>query len=116
MGVEHHSIVRGFAGRQVRSKVVRNAQGHGTAKVLSDDEIYEKFMMDFKAVSTFLGDKPYFMGERVSSYDATVFGHLAILAQGQWNHQINKTVRQCTNVMNYLERMRNEFWPELQMK
>lgn len=108
------SLIRGMVTRMIRSVIVRNAQGHGTANVLNEAQIFEKFQMELDAVAEYLGEKPYFMGDQVSSVDATVFAYLAVLVQGEWNHQANLATRNRENVMAYLARMQQEFWPELQ--
>eukprot|EP00529_Nitzschia_sp_RCC80_P028104 CAMPEP_0113445334 /NCGR_PEP_ID=MMETSP0014_2-20120614/3133_1 /TAXON_ID=2857 /ORGANISM="Nitzschia sp." /LENGTH=265 /DNA_ID=CAMNT_0000336383 /DNA_START=63 /DNA_END=860 /DNA_ORIENTATION=+ /assembly_acc=CAM_ASM_000159 len=108
------SFLRGLVAGQVRKKLMRDAQGHGTANLLNDDQVFEKFQMEIQAVSDYLGDKPYFMGTKVTSFDATVFAYMAILAQGEWNHKANQEVRSSKNIMAYIDRLRKEFWPELQ--
>ena len=108
------SILRGMVASQVRGKLMRDAQGHGTANILTDDQVFEKFQMELQAVSDYLGVKPYFMGDKVTSFDATVFAYLAILVQGDWNSKSNQEARSYKNIMAYVDRMRKEFWPELQ--
>ena len=98
--------------RTVRKKMVRDAQGHGTANVLADDQVRTKFAMELKALSDYLGDKKYLMGSRITSFDATVFAYMVCLSQGNWNHANNKAVRECPNIMAYVQRMREEFWPD----
>ena len=108
------TFLRGMVAGQVRSKLMRDAQGHGTANLLDDEQVFEKFQMEIKAVSDYLGDKKYFMGDKVTSFDATIFAYMAIMSQGEWNHRANEEVRNCKNIMAYVDWMRNEFWPELQ--
>ncbi|TPX57914.1 hypothetical protein PhCBS80983_g03479 [Powellomyces hirtus] len=45
------------------------------------DEIYEIGCRDFKAISDFLGNKPFLLGPNPTTYDASVF---AILASSLW--------------------------------
>ncbi|KAF8374923.1 hypothetical protein PRIPAC_81352 [Pristionchus pacificus] len=51
-----------------------NAQGMGRHSL---DELYDIAKEDLKAISAFLGDKQYFEGDRPTTLDATMFGHLA---------------------------------------
>ncbi|KAM7420244.1 hypothetical protein PAMA_014783 [Pampus argenteus] len=59
------------------------------------------------------GDKKYFMGSKMSTLDATVFGHLA---QAMWTlpgtrpEQLIKG--ELINLAMFCERMRRRFWPE----
>ncbi|KAG9333891.1 hypothetical protein JZ751_009410 [Albula glossodonta] len=61
----------------------------------------------------FSGDKKYMMGPKLSSVDATVFGHLA---QAMWTlpgtrpEQLIKG--ELINLAMYCERIRRKFWPE----
>ncbi|CAB9513945.1 Failed axon connections homolog [Seminavis robusta] len=109
------SLLRGLVGRQVRNNLVRDCQGQGTG-ILSNAQVLEKFKMELMAVSEYLGEKPYLMGTKVTSFDATVYAYMAILIQGDWSHEINQEARNCKNVVAYVDRMRKEFWPELQEK
>ena len=105
------SLLKGVVTNQIRKKIIRDAQGHGTANTLSDKQVQEKFLMELQAVSDYLGTtKKYIMGDQVTSFDATVFAYMAILIQGKWNHPCNEAVRSCDNIQKYVNRMQNEFW------
>jgi len=107
------SFLRGIVMKQCRTKMLRDLKGQGT-RLLNDDEVIIKANQEIMAVSDFLGSKKYFLGDRVSSYDASIYAHLAGAIQGDWQHPICETVRGCENIVNYVQRMRDEFWPELQ--
>lgn len=70
-------------------------------------------MKDLRTLATLLGDKKYFMGSKISTLDATVFGHLA---QAMWTlpgtrpEQLIKG--ELINLAMFCERMRRKFWPE----
>jgi len=105
------SLIKPFIIKKIRSKVIRDAKGQGTLQ-LNEAERKEKFDMELKAISDYLGDKKYIMGNKVSSFDATVFAWLAILVQGAWKHDVCDSVRECKKLMDYVERIRHEFWTE----
>lgn len=105
------SLIKPFIIKKIRGKILRDARGQGMA-LLTDAEKKEKFDMELKALSDYLGEKKYIMGDRVSSFDATVFAWLAILTQGTWKHEICDSVRECRNLMDYVDRMRKEFWTD----
>ncbi|KPP70084.1 failed axon connections-like [Scleropages formosus] len=59
------------------------------------------------------GDKKYIMGPKLSSVDATVFGHLALAMwtlPGTRPEQLIKS--ELINLAMYCDRMRRKFWPE----
>ncbi|CAF96446.1 unnamed protein product, partial [Tetraodon nigroviridis] len=60
--------------------VRREMYGHGIGR-FSREEVYALMEKDMRTLATLLGDKKYFMGSKISTLDATVFGHLA---QAMW--------------------------------
>ncbi|GAA6066646.1 failed axon connections homolog [Tachysurus ichikawai] len=60
--------------------VKREMYGHGIGR-FTKEEIYTLMEKDMRTLATLLGDKKYIMGPKVSTVDATVFGHLA---QAMW--------------------------------
>ncbi|XP_068426116.1 failed axon connections homolog isoform X1 [Clinocottus analis] len=94
------------------SMVRREMYGHGIGR-FSKDEVYALMEKDLRTLATLLGDKKYFMGSKISTLDATVFGHLA---QAMWTlpgtrpEQLIKG--ELINLAMFCERMRRRFWPE----
>ncbi|XP_020792752.1 failed axon connections homolog [Boleophthalmus pectinirostris] len=94
------------------SMVRREMYGHGIGR-FSKEEVYSLMEKDLRTLATLLGDKKYFMGSKVSTLDATVFGHLA---QTMWTlpgtrpEQLIKG--ELINLAMFCERMRRKFWPE----
>ncbi|KAI1897998.1 hypothetical protein AGOR_G00089070 [Albula goreensis] len=92
--------------------VKREMYGHGIGR-FSKEEVYALMEKDMRTLATLLGDKKYMMGPKLSSVDATVFGHLA---QAMWTlpgtrpEQLIKG--ELINLAMYCERIRRKFWPE----
>jgi len=93
----------------VRPKVVKILKGQGTG-LLTDDEIAQKAQTELQALSNFLGTKKYFMGDRVSSIDATMYSFLVGGINSKWTHPACQAVKDHQNLLEYTERMRAEFW------
>ena len=109
-------IVRFFIGKLfIRPKMVRDLKGQGSG-LLSEEEVYHKATKEIQAISEFLGNNKYIMGEKLTTYDSTIYGYVAAMIQGNFYHPITKYARSKTNLVEYVERMRNEFWLELQGK
>ena len=105
-------FVRWLVVKQIRGKMLRDLSGQGMG-LLTESEVLEKFLMELEAIAIYLGDKKYFMGDKLSSYDASVFAYLASLMNGDWDHPICNAAREkYPNLVNYVESMRKEFWPE----
>ncbi|XP_061563010.1 failed axon connections homolog [Cololabis saira] len=92
--------------------VKREMYGHGIGR-FSTEEVYALMEKDMRTLATLLGDKKYLMGSKLSSVDATVFGHLAPAMwtlPGSRPEQLIKG--ELINLGMYCERIRRRFWPE----
>lgn len=69
---------------------------------------------DLESISVQLGPKqPYFLGDQPSSIDCTLFGHLAQFLYIPLDFPQKKFMREnCPNLVDYVERMKSEFWPD----
>nr|XP_023682351.1 failed axon connections homolog isoform X1 [Paramormyrops kingsleyae] len=92
--------------------VRREMYGHGIGR-FSKEEVYTLMEKDMRTLATLLGDKKYIMGPKLSTLDATVFGHLA---QAMWTLPGTRPERlikgELINLAMYCERIRRKFWPE----
>ncbi|XP_037247982.1 failed axon connections homolog isoform X2 [Falco rusticolus] len=92
--------------------VKREMYGHGIGR-FSEEEMYMLMEKDMRTLASLLGDKKYIMGPKVSTVDATVFGHLA---QAMWTLPGTRPERlikgELINLAMYCERIRRKFWPE----
>ena len=70
--------------------------------------------MEVKALSDLLGNKAYIMGDRVSSYDASVYAWIACVSQGGWEHDLSAMMREYKNLIDYAERMKEEFYQDME--
>jgi len=79
----------------------------------SKDEIVQHACEDLKALSTLLGDKSYFNGERLSTIDCTIFGHLVQFVLLPMDMPHKKFIQdECHNLVEFVERVKNELWPD----
>ncbi|XP_071004523.1 failed axon connections homolog [Oncorhynchus clarkii lewisi] len=94
------------------SMVQREMYGHGIGR-FSKKEVYKLMEKDMRTLAELLGDKKYFMGPKMSTVDAAVFGHLA---QAMWTlpgTQPEQLIKgELVNLAMFCERMRRKFWPE----
>ncbi|XP_035692344.1 failed axon connections homolog isoform X1 [Branchiostoma floridae] len=96
----------------VRGNIRRTLWAHGIGRHSKEDieGIMEK---DLRAISTFLGTKPYLMGDEPTEVDAAVFGQLSEIvwtAPGSYLHRI-VTVG-CPNLQAYCSRIKDHYWPD----
>lgn len=78
----------------------------------SDEEIAELGARSLKALSTLLGDKPYFMGQLPTAVDATAFGVLAGILTPFFDSRLRRAAEQHENLVRYVERMMHRYYPE----
>lgn len=93
----------------IQRKMIRDLRGQGTG-LLTDTEITFKAAAELRTLSHFLGDKMYFMGSTISSYDATMYAFLVGFIRGPWDHPIIEAARSHQNLVEYVERMQAQFW------
>lgn len=92
-----------------RQQTLRNLVGHGMGKH-SAAEIYRIGTTDLTAVSDFLGDKPFLMGEQPTSLDATAYGFLANLLWVPIESPLKESGKSLTNLDPYCQRMKSAFY------
>lgn len=102
-------ILRKIVPAMVRRDALRNLYGHGMGRH-SRDEIYEIGQNDIRAISDFLCDKPFLMGEHPSSLDATGYGFLANLLRLTLPSVLSDFAHQFKNLENYCDRVEARFW------
>ncbi|XP_066272996.1 failed axon connections homolog [Branchiostoma lanceolatum] len=87
------------------------AQGIGRH---SPEDIYAITEKDIMAVSEFLGEKPFFMGEEPTEADATVYGFMAeiLWAAPESSDLYALVTEKCPNVREYCVRMTRRYWQD----
>ncbi len=76
----------------------------------SRDDIVRLAKRDIDAFSVWLGDKQYFMGDRPSLVDASLYGFLVHILWTPWTGAVEEHARAKRNLQAYCERMRAEYW------
>ena len=74
------------------------------------DEIQQIGKADWTSIATLLGDKPFLLGERPSSFDASVFGGLEALLGFPHESEVKRHASAQGNLVTYRERIRARFW------
>ncbi|CAH1261438.1 FAXC [Branchiostoma lanceolatum] len=98
--------------RRIRSNTKQKLMAHGIGRHSKDDleGIIEK---DLKAISTFLGAKPYLMGDEPTEVDAVVFGQLSEIVWTAPDSYLHRIVAlDCPNLLAYCNRIKDRYWPD----
>ncbi len=90
----------------------REIYGQGTGRHKAD-EVFHLGKLDLDALSDFLGEKPYFMGDKPTSLDASAFGILINTISTPIESPLQVHGKSKANLAAYCQRMLAEFYPEL---
>ncbi|XP_078695084.1 failed axon connections homolog isoform X3 [Branchiostoma floridae x Branchiostoma belcheri] len=101
-----------FLIRSGKGQIKKTLWAHGIGRHSKEDlrGIIEK---DLKAISSFLGTKPYLMGEEPTEVDAAVFGQLSEIVwttSGSYLHRI--VTVDCPNLLAYCNRIKDRYWSD----
>jgi glutathione S-transferase len=96
-----------------RERVRAVLQGHGIGRH-SQAEIAELGGRSLEALSIFLGDKPYLMGETLCGADATMFAMLAGILTPYFDTPLRNAALRHENLVAYSERMMQCYYPEFE--
>jgi glutathione S-transferase len=99
----------------VRKQVKRTLYGQGLGRHSKEDLEYfaEK---DFAALDGLLGDKPYMMGDRLCSVDATVYGGLSSIYYPDFDTRLKAIALGHPHLAAYCDRITERFFPEYARK
>lgn len=93
-----------FVPERIRARVAATLHAQGTGRH-TRDEIYALGSGDLAALATFLGDKPFFFGERPTLADATVFGFLVNIIGPDLPSPLKDAAHAHPNLVAHTERM-----------
>jgi glutathione S-transferase len=97
----------------VRKRVVEKLHAQGIARH-SSAEVYELGIQDVESFAELLGDGPYLFGDHPTSYDACAFGVIGNLKDGPFVSPVRDATRQAQNVAHYVDRIRHEYFSDIE--
>ena len=106
-------VIRDLAAVYYRRKIKRQILGHGTGRH-NAEEVFELGMLDIDALSACLGDKKYFLGDKPTSLDATAFGFLINTFGCPIESPLKEHGLSKDNLRNYVERIKLQYYSDLQ--
>ncbi len=101
-------VVRTILAEIVRRQVLKSLKGHGMGRH-QRDEIYHFGKVDLLALSDLLGSQSFFMGERPTSVDASIYGLLANILWVPIESPLKEHGKTLDNLASYCERMKERF-------
>lgn len=103
--------IRPLIVKLVRRQVRKSAHAHGMSRHNDAERLHLATLL-VNALANVLGDNDYMLGQRVSGADASVYGHLASIEAPFFESPMGDLVRERPNLMTYLHRMREMYFPE----
>lgn len=103
--------VRTLVAPLIRRSVIKNLKGQGIGRHSAEEQL-KIAGKDLKALSTLLGDKPYFFGDTPSSLDATAYGFLAELILPPVDLPLCKVAQEFENLVNFCQRIQLAYYSE----
>jgi len=88
-----------------RARIMAEFDGQGMGR-RSEEEVFEVFREDVDALSTYLGDKPFFLGDTPRTLDASVYSFVRHLTDVPFDWPGRDYTRGKSNLVAYAERMR----------
>ena len=101
--------LRPLVGRLVRKTIAKSLHLQGLGRH-SQDDLYRLGCDDLTALSTFLGDKPYFFGDKPTELDATAYGFLAQVLWAPGARRMREHMEQTRNLPAFCERIKRNFY------
>jgi glutathione S-transferase len=88
----------------IRRKNLGQLRGHGLGR-MNSEEVYRRGAQDIAAIAGYLGEKPYFFGDRATTIDATLYAFLAGCWEIQLDTPLKAAVASHPNLVAYCRRM-----------
>ncbi|SMF12373.1 glutathione S-transferase family protein [Pseudobacteriovorax antillogorgiicola] len=98
------AILRKFLAGMIRKSSFKSAWGHGMSRH-SDQDILSLGSECLKHLAHYLGQKPYILGDQVSSYDATSYAFIASVLHSHLGPELRKSAESYHYLRDYDQRM-----------
>lgn len=109
------AAIRPLVRSLIRSKVLKTLKAQGFGRH-SQAEVEELGIRDIDALAVILGEKPYLMGEKPCGADATVFSFLLGVLCPLFDSGVRAAAERHVNLVAYVKRMRETYFPEEKAK
>lgn len=98
--------------RSIHNWVKPKLYAHGIGRH-TIDEIVQIGAEEIQAISNYLGEKKFLMGETPSMVDCWMFGHLTQITDCPIDYPFKSLLKSdCRNVVEYVDRIRDMYWPD----
>ncbi|CAC5377003.1 unnamed protein product [Mytilus coruscus] len=94
------------------SSVKNRAVSHGIGRH-SNEEIYKIGSDDIRAISKYLGDKTFMMGDNPTLIDCCLFGFIIQITDVPINFPMRDVIeKECPNILQFVDRIKTKYWSD----
>jgi glutathione S-transferase len=101
--------IGGFIVKQIRKGMLKDIRVQGMGEH-SRETIIDFAKEDLTALSLSLGEKPYFLGDKPTSFDASIYGMLIHQLWVPWESPVKQHGLSLKNLPEFCERMKQAYW------
>ncbi|MCO5142103.1 MAG: glutathione S-transferase family protein [Oligoflexia bacterium] len=98
------ALIRGPITKMIRKQAKKSAIGHGMS-LHPDETVLSLGKECLKALSDFLANKPFLLGDNLSSYDATAYAFISSVLHSPLGPELRKEAESYRNLREYDTRM-----------
>lgn len=102
-------ILKMLVPKIARKSVIQNLKGHGMGRHTAD-EVYQIGALDLQALSDFLADKPFFMGNQPTTLDAAAYSLLANVLNEAFASPLRDKAETLENLVAYCQKMQARYY------
>jgi glutathione S-transferase len=102
-------VIGGLIAGSIRKGTLQRANAQGIGRLKKED-VLAHGKHDIDALSEILGEKPYFLGDSPTSYDASVFGGIANVMAFPKEGILAKHARGKKNLASFVDRLMKKYW------
>jgi glutathione S-transferase len=106
------ALARPLIMRSIRAGIKKRTWAEGTGRI-SEEARQCRGKADIDTIAAFLGNRHYVLGDTPSSYDATVYGHLANVLAFPAESPLKAYAASKKNLVDYCGRIRERYWHEM---
>lgn len=93
----------------LRKKVKKSLYNQGMGRH-TESEIVEIANQSFNALSVLLGNKPYFYGNKVSTFDASAYAFISSFTHAKLDNETNKMAKSYVNLVTFVNNIKQQFF------
>jgi glutathione S-transferase len=105
-------FMRNFIAEMIRKDMIKASKAHGLGRH-TPEEVYQFGVEDLTAISHTLGDKPFMLGDKPTSLDATIYASLMNILHTPVESPLKAHAKTFTNLKQYCKRMSEAYYPAL---